>query len=365
MINKNTITPPAARKVGCDDGHDSIKTCWGFDRATDQYLCTLVRSKAAQGIHQVIDLSGTGGVAYETSGKTYSVTGDHALNHAMDTRVLEYPLSDLNRILVAHALTKSGFSGSNVSIVTGLPVDQFYLNSGPNKTLISNKTESLLKPVRAVGKSLPSATITSHKCVSEAIAAFYDALLNGDGTVNDDMQNIINRRPVAVVDLGGKTLDLAVIAERADGIYNARSGTVNVGVISLYDEVTALIKAKFALNNDPPLAYIEESFRSNSYELFGEPNDVSDIIETCCQQYAEAVKAEFTKKIGDGSDLGAVIFVGGGTALLLSALGQDIFKSIYKGKTIIPADPEFSNARGMWKAAEYIYVDEASTALAA
>lgn len=365
MIAKNSNTSPSVRKIGCDDGHDSIKTCSGFDNKQDKYLCTRVSSKATQGIHQVIDLAGQGGVAYETAGKTYSVTGEHALNRAMDTRVLDYPVSDLNRILVAHALIKAGFSGANVSLVTGLPVDQFYVDGAPNKVLISNKTQSLLKPVSGVGKSQSPAVVVSHKCVSEAIAAFYDALLNGDGSVNDDMQTIINRRPVAVVDLGGKTLDMAVIAERADGIYNHRSGTANVGVISLYDQVTAQIKSKFALNNDPPLSYVEEAFRTKSYEFFGEPNDVSDIIEECCQQYAESVKAEFTKKIGDGSDLGAVIFVGGGTALLLSALGQDVFKAIYKGKTIIPTDPEFSNARGMWKAAEYIYGDETTVALAA
>ena len=57
----------------------------------------------------------------------------------------------------------------------------------------------------------------------------------------------------------------------------------------------------------------------------------------------------FISKVGDGSDLGAVLFVGGGTALLQSALGAEAFASIYKGKRLIAKDPEYTNARGMWK----------------
>lgn len=75
---------------------------------------------------------------------------------------------------------------------------------------------------------------------------------------------------------------------------------------------------------------------------------------TACEAYLDRVKNFFVSKLRDGSTVGAVIFVGGGTALIKSALGDDAFASIYKGKRFIAKDPEFANARGMWKFGMYV-----------
>ena len=351
-ISHARVTP----KCGTDDGHDSIKTCSGYDKETNQYQCVKISSKATLGIHQVVSLPGGGSIAaYDTNGSIYTVTGNQALNKAMDTRSMDYPISDLNRVLVAHGLVTAGFSGKEVSIVTGLPVDQYYKDGEINEELINSKSESLMKPVVTLGKGPVAATIVEHRCVSEGIGAFYDVLINGDGTFNEELATLIARRPVAVVDMGGKTLDQAVVMENGAGIYTRRSGTDNVGVLALYDALSAKIKSKFKLNNDPPQSYIEEAVRTNTYDFFGETVNIKDLIEEACKHYVSEIKTHFVKKIGDGSDVGAVIFVGGGTALLRSIFGDTIFKEIFKGKVIIPEAPEFANARGYWKAATYIY----------
>jgi len=353
---QQTAATQRTPKCGTDDGHDSIKMCMGYDKETNQYDCVKISSKATLGLHQVVSLpGGDTPAAYSTGDATYTVTGNQALSKAMDTRSMDYPVSDLNRVLVAHGLVTAGFSGQDVSIVTGLPVDQYYKDGAMNEELIQAKTESLLKPVVTVGKGPVTATIVDHRCVSEGIAAFYDALINGDGTFDEKLAAMIARRPVAVVDLGGKTLDQAVIMENGAGIYTRRSGTDNVGVLALYDDLSAKIKSKFKLNNDPPLAYVEEAFRTQTYDFFGETTDIKDLIVEACKHYVSEIQTHFVKKIGDGSDVAAVIFVGGGTALLLSIFGEGIFKDIFKGKVIIPEAPEFANARGNWKAAMYIH----------
>jgi plasmid segregation protein ParM len=59
-------------------------------------------------------------------------------------------------------------------------------------------------------------------------------------------------------------------------------------------------------------------------------------------------------KLRDGLIVGTVIFVGGGTALIQSALGGEAFASVYKGKRFIAKESEYANARGMWKFGMYV-----------
>lgn len=68
-------------------------------------------------------------------------------------------------------------------------------------------------------------------------------------------------------------------------------------------------------------------------------HDVSEIVETACHEYLAEAQSFFVSKVGDGSDLGAIIFVGGGAALIRSALGDDAFADVFCGKRIIAKDP--------------------------
>lgn len=340
--------------IGQDDGHDTVKTCSGYDAAAGRYRYGYHKSKASAGIHQVMSVGSDHTSAYETEGSQYTVANGQALIRTMDTRIVNYPVSDLNRVLVNHALSDVGLGGQDVYLVTGLPVDQYYKDSAPNTELIDRKMDSLSKPVTRIGTGAPMAKIVRQKVVSEAIAAFYDALLNHDGTLNASIQQIIARRPVAVIDLGGKTLDIAVVIENVRGVYGERSGTQDTGVLALITKVTARIKSQFNLSNDPPPNYVEEALRTKKYELFGVEHDVSSIVERACTEYLAEVKNFFVSKVGDGSDLGAVIFVGGGAALIRSALGDEAFRQVFQGKCLIADDPEFANARGMWKFANFI-----------
>jgi plasmid segregation protein ParM len=340
--------------IGQDDGHDTIKTCYGYDKESGKYLYGYHKSRAVEGLQQILSVGSKQGVAYETEGRSYTVADGQALIRALDTRSSDYPYSDLNRILVNHALADCGLNTAPLYLITGLPVDQYYKGAKPNMELIDKKKGSLAKHVRRHGAGPAMATILKQNVVSEAIAAFYDALIEHDGQLDTVIEQLIARRPVAVIDLGGKTLDIAVVVENVAGVYNDRSGTENIGVLALITKVAARIKSKFNLNNDPPASYIEEAFRTKRYELFGVLEDVSDIIDLSCQEYLGDVRNFFLNKVGDGSDLGAVIFVGGGTALIQSALGNEAFASVYKGTRIVAKDPEYANARGMWKFASYV-----------
>lgn len=342
--------------VGLDDGHDTDKTCYGWDSATRTWRYGYHKSRAVEGLQQVMSVGGPGssGGAYETQEKRFTVAGSQSLLQTLDTRMEGFPLSDLNRILVNHSLAACGLGDSPVYLITGLPVDQYYKNGAPNQELIGQKIESLYKPVTRIGKGPGLAKIAGQSVISEAIAAFYDALIQPDGEFDAEIEALIARRPVAVVDLGGKTTDIVVVAENVSSVYKDQSGTKDIGVLQLLDQVAEQIKSEFGLNDNPPLPFVEEACRTKKYELFGEYVDVSHIIVAACGAYLERVKNFFVSKLRDGSSVGAVLFVGGGTALIQSALGTEAFASIYKGKRYIANEPEFANARGMWKFGMYV-----------
>lgn len=342
--------------VGLDDGHDTNKVCYGWDADAKAWRYGYHKSRAVEGLHQVMSMGGSDGAggAYETEGKRYTVAGSQSLLQTLDTRMTGYALSDLNRTLVAHSLAACGLGDTPIYLITGLPVDQYYKDGEPNHELIGKKIESLAKPVARIGKGPALALIGGQSVVSEATAAFYDALIHHDGEYDADIGALIERRPVAVMDFGGKTADLVVVAENISQVYKQYSGTKDLGVLQLLDQVAEQIKSEFGLNDNPPLTYVEEACRTKKYELFGEYVDVSHIVVAACEAYLEQAKNFFVSKLRDGSKVGAVIFVGGGTALIQSALGDEAFASIYKGKRYIAKEPEYANARGMWKFGMYV-----------
>lgn len=342
--------------VGLDDGHDTNKVCSGWDDSTKAWRYGYHKSRVVEGLQQVMSMGGSdnAGGAYETGGKRFTVAGSQALLQALDTRMAGFPLSDVNRILVTHSLAACGLGDTPVYLITGLPVDQYYKGGAADQQLIGKKIESLTQCVVRVGKGPALAQITGQSVISEATAAFYDALIQHDGTFDTAIEALIARRPIAVMDLGGKTADIVVVAENISQIYQAQSGTRDIGVLQLLDQVADQIKSEFSLNDNPPLPYVEEACRTKKYELFGDDVDVSHIVVAACEAYLNRLQNFFVSKLRDGSSVGAVIFVGGGTALLKSALGDEVFSSIFKGKRFIANEPEYANARGMWKFGMYV-----------
>lgn len=362
-MGNNTLAE-TLRVVGQDDGHDTVKTCIGWDPATKEFQYGYHKSRAVQGLEQVMALGRHGGVggAYATEDQRFTIADGQGLLRSLDTRMESYALSSLNRVLVNHALSSCGLADTPIYLVTGLPVDQYYRNGAPNEEMIGSKMKNLAMSVQRIGAGPGIAKIVKQGVLSEGIAAFYDALIQPDGTLDAYIEELIARRPIGVVDIGGKTTDIVVISENARSVYPHRSGTENIGVLNLLDKVGERIKAEFQLNANPPTPYVEEACRTKRFELFGEFKDVSHIVEAACRDFLAEVQNFFVSKVGDGSDLGAILFVGGGAALIVSALGEDAFASVYKGRRIIAKDPEFANARGMWKYGMFV-VSQAERAM--
>lgn len=338
--------------VGCDDGHYAIKVCAGADKFF------VMPARSAPGRLKASNFAGAAldDLVYETSpGEFVTITAGDMLSPAVDTRTDDYPTSSPNRALVAHALRSTGILGE-VVLVSGLPVDRFYKDGVRNQGLIEAKRESLLRSVTSVGGAqLPK--VTRHKVISEAVAAFYDKLLDYEGHEDAEFAEISDESPVVVVDAGGKTLDLATVKEGGAGLYQELSGTADVGALFLYDAIDARLREKFSIIERIPHISLARAIERGTFRVYGERHDVSNIVGEELDRFADRVGFEVRKLVGDASRFGKVLFVGGGANLLRERLDR-VFPGVpAHAVSLAPAtdnpaiDAGFANARGMYKAA--------------
>ena len=328
--------------VGVDDGHFAIKVVLENGQAFS------FPSRARSGRHMISWKEGDEGL-YQAMPEGLDYTVSEYMQSPDDTRFKEYPRSPLNRVLVHHALRKAGFGGKNVSIATGLPVSYYYLADGRvNEALIEGKRENLRKEVTC--GNAPMAKIVRNIVATEAIAAYVDQLMDMKGEESKDYAEL-NASMVGVIDIGGKTTDCAVVYPGGNQVDTERSGSNDVGVLMLYSAVESRLRSQLDLDN-VPLRLVEDAIRTGTVKISGEITDVAEMVKREKEHLAEQIMAGVRAKIGSGKDLDSVLFVGGGTIVM-----RDQLQSYFKHARFVK-NPEFANARGMFKIAKYVFGNE-------
>lgn len=339
--------------VGVDDGHYAIKVTQMID---GKLVCSSIRSQAWQGRltttqFGIDDASKSDDVIYEVASEEYvTVNANSVLSKSMDTRSDDYPTSSLNRALVVHALNDAGFYAKKVSVVTGLPIDRFFIEGVPNAQLIEAKRQSLMRPIRRLGDNQAALDVVAHKVLSEAVAAYFDAAYDSFGNPNLAFKEISDFDPVAVVDVGGKTTDIAVVKEGGKGLYAQYSDTAEVGALNLRDELNSFLRKRFNLVNPVSDVHIDRLISTGQYRLHGQVHDLKEEVEKEIDLFAERISFEVNRLIGAAESMGSVIFVGGGAELLKNRT-HIVFPKLPRSAITIDENPSFANSRGMYKAA--------------
>ena len=337
--------------LGVDDGHFGTKICMEDGR------CFSIPSRAAFGIAQVTNFDDSDqDNVYEIAGEHFTVVDkEQSLSKVEDTRFLKpaYPVNPINRAIVHHAIIRAGMGGKKLAIATGLPIEDYYIGGKKNDDMVDLKIANLLNAdIKNMNPKVRLAKIVQHNVMAEGIAAYLDLALNFDGEEIKETAEMVEDRALAIVDVGGKTTDIALVREGGSGIYPERSGTKAIGALNFYNSVGARLKERFQLNEMPPLNHIEQAIRTKLYKIFGELHDVSVQVETEARAMAQQLKAMMMEMIRQGSDVGNVVFVGGGSILLRDYLAEE-----YRNQAVFPKNPEFSNARGLLKAAKFLYAN--------
>lgn len=320
--------------VAIDDGYAQTKLYGEGLDASGAPVSFMMRSSARPGRYGIVSLTGQGGIgAYETEeGEDFTVSDEV---EAENTQFDGFHTSTMNRALVHHALAAAGYGGQSVRLITGLPVGDYFFDGEKDEEKIAAKRANLLKGITSVTKA-PLAQLADVRVGCQAIAAFVDYLLADDLAERD-----VPSGRVAVVDIGGRTTDIAVVIDGAR-FDEARSGTENVGALDVYNTLAKGIRARFKTRDKYPLALMDRAVRSGRIALWGEDQDVSDIVRDTVREQEVKIAREVERRLGAASNVDVVLFVGGGAALF-----SDIAGHFRNGR--VAEDPEFANARGLFK----------------
>lgn len=336
-MTKKTQTPKAdigaPLTVAIDDGYAQTKLYGkGADGKTVKFK---MRSSVRPGRDGLTAISGSGVVGSYTTEEGEKFTVSEEIE-SESTMFNGFHTSAMNRVLVHHALLHGGFGGQGVNIMAGLPVDDYFLDGEKNEDKIAAKKANLAKGVENAGASKSLAELVNIDIGCQAVAAFLDFVL--DDSLNERFQS---DGKVAVVDIGGRTTDIAVIVN-GQNIDNQMSGTANIGVLDVYSAVNKAVGKQFDFQDKLPINVIDAAIRDGKITLWGEDQDISAIVEATVQEQEGKIAREIERRLGSAASLRKVLFVGGGSALF-----KNIAARFRNG--VMSDDPEFANARGMYK----------------
>lgn len=277
--------------------------------------------------------AGIGG--YETGGRQFTVDPDL---DGEDTRFDDYAVSDINRVLVNHALHLAGLSGKQIVLGTGLPFQVYFSDDNSvNQKLLDSKSENLRVEVKSLSGA-ESPVIVNQMVFAQGLSACIDHVTDKHGNYRDDFDR---SAPIAVVDIGGRTTD-SVVLIGGDKVDHSVSGTGNVGISNVYDKISADLRARFDVARIR-LVTIENAVRSGKIRFRGVEHDIADIVQNAVREVGPQILREVQRRIGDAAEMSEVLLVGGGARLL-----EETMRDHYP-HCVVPDDPEFANARGMLK----------------
>src|SRR3546814_13535605 len=81
--------------------------------------------------------------------------------------------------------------------------------------------------------------------------------------------------PVAVVDVGGATTDIAVVKEGGRGLYAQLSGTAEIGALNLRDNLNTMLRQRFQLSEQVYEAHLDRLIQTGTYSLSGHTPDLN------------------------------------------------------------------------------------------
>lgn len=324
---------------GFDDGHRETKAV--FSNGTR----LIIPSRAMSGLSTRISINGNQNsvISYNTSEGHFSM-GD--VEDAEDTAYDEYPFSAQNRVIATHALRLASLTETQqLGVVSGLPLKRFYLRGSPNKDVIGKKKANLMKhDVVGLDGYLPP-KIIKHDVMAEAIAAWVNYIMQrrDGGKLYIDKSRVSKR--TAIIDIGGRTLDIAVVKDwELDG---ARSTSDEIGMITI---IEAMRERLYDIFNgvEPTDEMVEQAVATGEVRAWGKVISVKEIREEVIMGVVNSLKATIKRRLRSSQDIDSVFFIGG-TAKFLEKYLKDWFPN-----QVQVDDPVFANADGMLKYAEYV-----------
>lgn len=326
------------RYIGIDDGYDETKI------VLDDGTCVKIPSQAKAGEQTTVILKGgeSDVFTYTTQEGKFTVGN---IREADPTSFDDYPLSAMNRVIVAHALRQAGISSDDeVICATGLPLKKFYKGGLLNTELVMKKTKNLLinDVIGADGYRVPK--IIQHEVLSEGVAAWMNYVIeedeNGILTFNEDYLDM----RMAFVDIGGRTTDIAVVRQGA--LEMDRSNTIDIGMLKVKMDIAQEIHTRYEANVSTE--QMRSIIETGHIKLWGKNEDVNDIVNEKLKENSLRIYSEVKNTLKNASDIDMVVYVGGSINKMKSYV-DGWFRN-----QIVGDFPGYANAMGMAKYVRFL-----------
>ena len=279
--------------VSVDDGHSAIKVI------TDSKK-TQIESRVISGHHllESIDGNDNSDCFYTVSGVDYTViegvAGNSSNLNILNTVTPSYLHSDINLILTHHAIYRAGIVGEDLTVVSSIPFNKYYLNGKKNNDLINKKKYNLLGDIHPHHNK-----IIDNYVMAEGVSGYFDLLYNQDCVINQDIKELNEEKLIVVVDGGGATQDLTVFN---NGMIDfSRSGSLNAGSITLKERIRGKLSIEYASFPENTLSKI---ILNGKYAKHDFTKDVEKEKHTLAAEVINFINT----KIGNISDIGLIYF---------------------------------------------------------
>lgn len=321
---------PRIELIAVDDGYDVTKTVSRTKSARIPTAFSLNPSTQVTVMGKGEDVENV----YEIEGVRYAV-GPNVVGR--DTRFEDFPYHPANLAVAMDAIRRVVDPGTPVHVVAGVPLDRFYLPSGEiNANVSKRKTSAWGRVVKSLrGPALPR--IAKVSVIAEAVAAWFDFVINDKFVAHDHLINDF----MAVVDIGGRTTDIAVFQE--GNINMELSGTLDSGVLEVQKRVINILSGKFP-GTKFPRSLLNDAVKFGKVQLGTTSLDISTEVLNERRSLVSSIEIFMKTQFGNQLPLmKRVLFVGGGAHALQFEL-RDRFPN-----AVFAIDPQMANARGMLK----------------
>ena len=220
-------------------------------------------------------------------------------------------------------------------IVTGLPVAFYADRQVVRDRLLGDHR------VQREGRHAQTLKVVDCRVIPQPFGTLLAACLDSKGRIVD---RDLATGAVGVIDVGGKTTNLLSVNRLSE--ISRETASVNVGAWDVVRAVREYLADRYPGLEDLRPHQVVEAVINRQVRYYGEPVDLSGVVEDILEPLAEQVLAEATQLWNGGATLDAVL-VGGGGALLL---GPYIRRHFRHARVV--EEPVFANALGFWRFAQ-------------
>lgn len=318
--------------VAVDDGFDYTKVC-SMERS-DRFATAV--SATRKRTARLIGQDRTDTLTYLIGDEEFVVGAQ--VQDPLDTRSDHHPYSAASLSIAMEAIRRVVPAPVKVHVVTGLPLSRFFDSNGDvYQENVDRKARGWCRPVRTA-QGVPLPQITQVTVIAQAVAAWFDFIIDDDMRERHDVMH----DHMAVVDIGGRTTDLAVF--KMTELDMRTSGTLDYGMLNVSDEVVRFIEDKHP-GVSPSREMIVKAMQQRTAHVGPNSYDVTNEIERGKRSVIDKIDEFARRRLGgDLHHLKRILFVGGGSTELKAEILRRFPSACFSS-----SDPQMSNARGMLK----------------